>query len=1011
MELPCRQYQPLVSEYLRSLKESSKFGPQVVCHKIFEETEPIFFQENGLLSSPLAAALRKSGINTLYCHQGEAFAQIAGGANIIVSTPTSSGKSMVYNLPVFEKILAERNSHALYLFPLKALSQDQLRTLNKLYDDMPGLHGRYDLGPAAIYDGDTSPYRRRKIREHTPPILIANPEMLHLSFLPYHENWVHFFKNLDYVIIDEVHTYRGVFGSHVAWLIRRLKRILDYYGKKTQFILSSATIGNPKEFGERLIGEKVKVITRTGAPLSKKNFLFLNPWDSPAYTASQLLEASLKRGLRTIVYTQSRKMTELITLWTQPRLGALADKVSSYRAGFLAEERREIEQKLADGSLLGVISTSALELGIDIGDLDICILVGYPGSIMASWQRGGRVGRSGRESAIIMLGSEDALDQYYMNNPQRFFSKDVESAVLNPGNIKILKEHLICAAAEIPLHKSDSILGSEAVRKGAEELRAEAKLLLSADGLEYYAARKRPQRNVNLRGTGNALTIINGETGVIMGEVDAARALKECHEGAIYLHRVKTWFVEKLDLQAAEIVVTEKKRATFYTRAMATKDTEILTVTATRNIYGCRLSHGNLKVSEHVTGYQKRNNGTNKLITTLPLELPVQTMETEGFWLDIPAPIVTLMEDKKLHFMGGLHAFEHVMISIFPLLVLCDRNDVGGISCPHHEQTEGATIFIYDGHAGGSGLSAEAYRKAEELIERALEIVKTCDCDNGCPSCVHSPKCGSGNRPIDKNACLNLIEGVMVSSSEEIPPMAVVNRESPQTKDYIPRPAPGGEIAYYQNGLEALPEHYGVFDLETKFSADEVGGWHRAEKMGISVGVVYDSVLDGCVTYLEHETAQLVAHLQSLDLVVGFNNKQFDNRVLASYTTVDLTGLPTLDLLEEVKNHLGYRLSLNGIAEHTLSIKKSGDGLMALQWYREKNFEMLSKYCKKDVEITRDLLIFGLENGFFLFRNKAGKTVRLPLSLAKTIAAQCAPKEPTGNSAVDVGGIQYFRPG
>jgi DEAD/DEAH box helicase domain-containing protein len=985
MELPARQRDPSVSEYLRSLKDSPKFGPQVVCHKTFEKTAPLYSRDGSLLSSDLAAGLRQAGIAALYEHQAEAFAAVAAGHNVIVATPTSSGKSMVYNLPVFEKILSNGTSHALYLFPLKALSQDQLRSLTSLYATLPELQRRYPAGIAAIYDGDTNPYKRRKIRENTPPILIANPEMVHLSFLPFHENWGHFFKNLDYVVIDEVHTYRGVFGSHVAWLIRRLKRVLHYYGKKTQFILSSATIGNPGEFAEKLIGDKVEVITRTGAPQSKKNFLFLNPWDSPAYTASQMLEASMKRGLRTIVYTQSRKMTELISLWTRPRLGALANKISSYRAGFIAEERREIERKLADGSLLGVISTSALELGIDIGDLDICILVGYPGSIMASWQRGGRVGRGGRESAIILVGSEDALDQYYMNNPERFFSKHVESAVLNPGNGKILKEHLLCAAAEIPLHVCDSIIDDENVQKGIEELKEAAALLLSADGQEYYAARKRPQRNVSLRGSGSSMAIINGETGLILGEVDAARALKECHEGAIYLHKMSTWFVEKFDLMAKEIVVMGK-RATFYTMPMTTKDTEILTIADSRNIYGCRLCYGNLKVSEHVTGYQKRNNGTNKLIAVIPLDLPVQTMETEGFWLDIPAHIVTGIEEKRLHFMGGLHAFEHVMISIFPLLVLCDRNDVGGISCPHHEQTEGATIFIYDGHAGGSGLSAEAFRKVEELIERAHETVKTCDCDNGCPSCVHSPKCGSGNRPIDKGSCLELIAAIVSEKNGRVSLPPVAHIQSAQVTLQLPlSKSQPNEILNAAAGLEVLPARYGVFDLETKYSAEEVGGWHHADKMGISIGVVYDSVLDGCVTYHEHEIAQLVDHLQSLELVVGFNNKRFDNRVLAAYTSTNLSNLPTLDLLEEVTKRLGYRLSLNGIAEHTLGIKKSGDGLMALQWYREKNFEMLCKYCRKDVEITNDLLIYGLENGFFIFSNKARNKVRLPLSLEKAI--------------------------
>ncbi len=972
-----------VEEYLQALKASARFGPQVVCHQIFDRLEAVYSHSSDALSPLLSARLQELGVKNLYSHQSVALARIAAGDNIMVATPTSSGKSMIYNLPVIESALQAAGSHALYLFPLKALSQDQLRSLTHFTSALAGIDTTCPQGIAAIYDGDTTAYGRRRIREKTPPVVITNPDMLHLSFLPFHENWAHFFSRLDYVVIDEVHTYRGVFGSHVAWLLRRLKRVLSHYGKKTRFILSSATIGNPGEFGEKLIGEPLKVITSSGAPRSKRNFLFLNPWDSPAYTAGQLLEAALKRGLRTIVYTQSRKMTELISMWTRPRLGPLAAKLSSYRAGFLPEERRDIEQKLADGSLLGVISTSALELGIDIGDLDICILVGYPGSIMASWQRGGRVGRGDRESAVILIGSEDALDQYYMNNPQRFFSSQVESAALNPDNAKIVGQHLQCAAAEIPIDSGEALWQNEAVRQSAELLSKSGRLLLSADGGKYFAARKRPQRHVSLRGTGRSLSIINAETGQILGEIDAARALKECHEGALYLHRVESWLVRKLDLFAGEVIV-ESATTSYYTRAAATKDTEILSTYDRRLLFGCRLSYGQLKVSEQVTAYQKRNKGTNKLVATIPLDLPLQTMETEGFWLEIPDVIVKKLEDKRLHFMGGLHAAEHIMIAMLPLLVLCDRNDVGGISCPHHEQTEGAAIFIYDGHAGGSGLSAEAYAQAEELVRRALEIVSSCDCENGCPSCVHSPKCGSGNRPIDKNSCIELMSRICDEGKG-----AVVQEKAGEDR-LSGTPQPGWrrrpDTADIEEGRGVLPERFGVFDLETKFSADEVGGWHRAERMGVSVGVVYDSTLDGCVSYREQEVEALIDHLHSLELVVGFNNKRFDNRVLGAYTGRRLDDLPSLDLLEEVKKYLGYRLSLNALAENTLGIKKSGSGLQALEWYRQGRIDLLCSYCTKDVEITRDLLLFGLENGYMLFTNKAGCKVRLPLSMAGAIA-------------------------
>jgi DEAD/DEAH box helicase domain-containing protein len=975
-----------LKEYIHSLKQSPKFGPQVVCHRIFPAVPARFAEKSSVLSGIMEAGLAETGIEALYSHQLKALQFIAEKKDILVSTPTASGKSLIYNLPVLQDLLLDAGGHALYLFPLKALAQDQLRTLNELVSHLPeDFRKRFDP-VGAIFDGDTLPYARRKIKDAPPPILITNPDMLHLSLLPYHRSWAHFFKNLRYVIIDEVHTYRGVFGSHMAWVLRRLQRIAASHGATPFFVTASATIGNPGDLGRTLIGRDIAVITETGAPQSERHMLFLNPWDSAASAACQLLEAALKRGLRTIVYTQSRKMTELITVWTRPRLGLLAGKLSSYRAGFLPEERREIERRLSNGELLGVISTSALELGIDIGDLDICILVGYPGSIMATWQRGGRVGRGGRESAIIMIAQEDALDQYFMRNPEDFFARDVESAALNPLNPAIMEQHLHCAAAEMPLSANEPLLQQEEVSDSVIHLARRSILLQSAGGDEWYPTRRYPQRLVSLRGSGSPLTIINGRDGLILGEIDAVRALKECHPGAVYLHRAETWQVEKLDLLEKEIVVTEM-RGNYFTRAMSNKQTEIIETTQRGMVFGCRISCGRLKVTERVTGYQKRNNSTQKLVATLPLDLPEQTFETEGLWLEIPDRIQKEIEEGLFHFMGAIHALEHAMISLFPLLVLCDRNDIGGISCPTHEQTNIATIFIYDGHPGGIGLAREAYLRAEQLLSQTLRTVRSCPCENGCPSCVHSPKCGSGNRPIDKKACLRLLERICdMKDSEHCDDGIVVSDMAGEGG--IVASTPEAMHGDGKTGLDVLPVHYGVFDLETIRSADEVGGWHRAERMGISVAVVYDSQLDGCVTYLEHEIDRLVEHLLSLDLIVGFNNKRFDNRVLSGYTGIQLAALPTIDLLEEVSNHLGYRLSLDRLAEHTLGTNKTANGLQALQWYKEGKIREICLYCRQDVEITRDLFLHGLEKGYLLFRNKAGSIVRLPLSLEKSIRAE-----------------------
>jgi len=469
--------------------------------------------------------------------------------------------------------------------------------------------------------------------------------------------------------------------------------------------------------------------------------------------------------------------------------------------------------------------------------------------------------------------------------------------------------------------------------------------------------------------------------------------MKECHPGAVYLHRATTYVIEHFDLLANE-VIGRKSQPRYFTRATIDKQTEILEVLENKICFGAVVSYGRLRVTEKITGYQKRNNATQKLISTQPLDLPEQIMETTGLWLQIPEVIVSEIEHEKRHFMGAIHALEHGMIALFPLLVLCDRNDIGGISCPIHEQTEQATIFVYDGYAGGVGLAHEAFLQVEELLGRALQTISSCSCENGCPSCVHSPKCGSGNRPIDKPASIALLRKLMAASppaiSDEqdhgqgatIIEKASGKRQAPSLFDTAPR------------GLDALPERYGVFDLETIRSADEVGGWNKAERMGVSVAVLFDSTLGDCVTYLEHEVDRLVEHMQQLELVVGFNNKRFDNRVLAGYTSMDLNKIPTLDLLEEVHGYLGYRLSLNSLAENTLGSEKSADGLQALQWYKEGRIDLIQKYCKKDVEITRDLFLFALTEGYLVFSNKARQKVRLPLALDKVISRELLKNKP-----------------
>ena len=969
-----------IHEYISALTASRKFGPQVVCHRVTPARPALFAEGWPPLHPGLLEALSAAGVNALYRHQAEAIELILSGRDLVVATPTASGKSLIYNLPILDGLLTGHPGHALYLSPLKALAQDQYQGLGMMLERLPQGERRPLPALAALFDGDTSSYLRRKIKDQPPPVLLTNPEMLHLSLLPHHQGWQSFFADLRYVIIDEVHSYRGILGSHMAWVLRRLQRVAAYHGGSPVFVLLSATIGNPADLGLQLLGKPVEVVTSSGAARAERHMLFFNPWDSAAYAASQLLEAAMKRGLRTIVYTQSRRMTELINLWTAPRLGPLADRLSAYRAGFLAEERREIERRLFDGHLLGVISTSALELGIDIGDLDLCLLVGYPGSIMATWQRGGRVGRGARPSATILIGQEDALDQHFMRQPEDFFDRSPEAAVLNPENSTVLRQHLLCAASELALEKDDDLIAGEDRQQAIRDLADSGQLLLTASGDKWVTSRRAPQRDVSLRGGGGQMAIIDGDSGEIVGEIDNARALKECHPGAVYLHRSTSWVVERFDLQGQEIVA-HRQTPSYFTRPTSDKRTEIIEVLARKTTFAGEVCFGRVRVTERVTGYQKRNSHTQKLVTTVPLDLPEQTIESEGLWLNIPPSLVECCESQKLHFMGAIHAMEHAMIALFPLLVLCDRNDIGGISCPLHPQTERASIFIYDGYPGGVGLCAEAYAKIDDLLLQTQATVTACSCENGCPSCVHSPRCGSGNRPIDKQACLFLLEQFLSIDEKPVVEIPVSAEPLPITRNHK-QPE--------RRGLAALPDRFVVFDLETQRSAEEVGGWHRAESMGVAVAVVYDSRSREYHSYLEDEVGDLIEHLQSSELIVGFNNRRFDNRVLSAYTSVELDRLPTLDLLEEVHNILGYRLSLNGLAEQTLGVAKSGDGLQSLRWYKEGRIDLIRHYCRQDVEITRDLFFHALEHGYLLFSNKKKVNVRLPLNLDARIATVLA---------------------
>ena len=773
------------------------------------------------------------------------------------------------------------------------------------------------------------------------------------------------------MIIDELHTYKGVFGSHIVQILRRFRRICRHYGSDPRFIVLSATISNPGEFAEMLAGIPFTVIDENGAPRAGRHMLFINPTDSPYTLSTQIFKEALDKGCKTIAFTQARKITELIYTWLVRERPQLERRVSSYRAGFLPEERRAIEEKLITGKMDGVVSTSALELGIDIGGLDVCILVGYPGTVITTWQRGGRVGRGNDESLVALVAQPDALDQYFMKHPKRFFESRFEKAIVDPSNKKIVKGHLACAAAELPLLSENDLFDvSGELAPVVTELSQERMLLQSASGHEWYAAQKRPHRNVDIRSTGETFTIIQEQTKKVVGKISGSRTYSECHAGAVYLHRGEHYLVTGLDLKRKNAYVKQVKTS-YFTRTKSEKDTEILSRQRSRPAGNFIVRQGRLRVTQRIIGFEKRRISGQDLLSTHPLDLPPMVFETIGIWIEIEDFIREAVVRRGYRFMGGIHAAEHAMIALFPLFALCDRDDVGGISIPFHPQLNKAAVFVYDGYPEGVGLAERAFDVIEDLLEAALSVVETCTCDDGCPSCIHSPKCGSGNKPLDKRATILILQALLGKVSPQELGQAVPDEDGvfeSMPADALPveaRTETGPRIVY--------------FDLETQKLAQDVGGWSNQHLMRLSVGVVYDSITGEFRHFKEDRAEDLIDTLFNADMVVGFNVKRFDYKVLSAYTTKDLDKIPTFDILDDIHKRLGFRLSLDHLAGHTLDAAKTADGLKAVEWFREGKWEPLIEYCTKDVDITRRLFEFGCENAYLLYQAKKGPVVRLPV--------------------------------
>jgi DEAD/DEAH box helicase domain-containing protein len=726
------------------------------------------------LDPGLRAALERAGIRTLYAHQLEAL-RASETDDLVITSATASGKSLAFNMPVLDAIARDpRGARALYLYPTKALAQDQAR---KLLEIAPGGLEH------AIYDGDTPREERPAIRRRS-NLILTNPDMVHVSLLPHHKRWAEFISKLRYVVVDEAHVYRGVFGSHVANVLRRLRRVARLYGAEPRFILTSATIANPEELAERLVGTDFRLIDSDGAPRAARRIAMWNPPLTDRATgarrsvlseSSDMLADLVVSGARTICFVGSRRGVELIQRFCGDELARrgrddLAARIAPYRAGYTAQQRREIEARLSSGELLAVVATNALELGIDIGELDAAICAGFPGTVASLRQMWGRAGRR-RDGLAIYMAGIDGLDQFFCRHPGEFLGRPVEAAILDHRNERIQSAHLLAAAYEAPLGREgdDEILG-EGWRERADAL-VGAGYLRPARG-EGYALRTQGLHagGISLRSaSADSVTVVDATSGELLGTVEAERAFSTVHPGAIYLHMGSSYEVAELDVDSRRAIV-KPFSGDWYTQPREETDVYIERIEAKREVLGVELFFGSISVSKQVMAFERRRIGTTEEggrhegIDFVTLDLPEQSFPTKGLWYVLPESMTGPAALPGETMLGALHASEHTQIAVLPLLAMCDRWDIGGLSTNVHPQTGRPTIFIYDGHPGGVGISRRGFDEFERLVADAARLVGECPCEEGCPSCVQSPKCGNLNDHLHKGGSIQLM-GQMLGRS------------------------------------------------------------------------------------------------------------------------------------------------------------------------------------------------------------------------------------------------------
>ncbi|MFH1007046.1 MAG: DEAD/DEAH box helicase [Candidatus Latescibacterota bacterium] len=739
--------------FLDRLKQQRFFADQIVHVEELLARAPVYQEVKGGLHETTKKALNRQGIQQLYSHQATAIEKIRQGESIVIVTSTASGKTLCYTIPVLEALLADPQATMLFLYPTKALAQDQLRALTSFQSD--------DLGIdflAGTYDGDTPQNLRRKLRNNA-NILLTNPDMLHQGILPQHARWNRFFTHLRYVVIDEVHAYRGVFGSHLANVMRRLARICRHYGATPQFICSSATIANPKEHAQRMCGTPMSQVDNDGSARGPKRFVMWNPppittaasgtsgnWRiggdrrGPVGEAVQLMTMLVKEGVQAIAFVRTRLAAELIFKRCRDKLRPvsrrLAESVQAYRGGYLPEERREIERKLAAKEILGVSSTNALELGIDIGSLDACILVGYPGTIASLWQQSGRAGRGNEESVVFLIAQNAPMDQYLMAHTEYLFAQNPENAVIDPDNPHIVVGHLKCAANELPLG-DDEAESFGLYARAVLELLEEEESVRRIEGSWYWASSEYPAANVNLRNiAGPVYTIQDESEGErVIGTMDEISAMSQLHSHAVYLHGADTYFVDKLDLDQ-KIAFVVRRDLDYYTQSVQTSQIRIDEKELEEAWHGGLLGYGDVTITTSIPMFKKIRFHARDSLGFEKLELPPQLLETVAFWFAPPEEVVREMAEKNFLVGDALIGMANVLVEVAPLFVMCDTQDIGTVVDAKNLDRD--ALFLHDRYPGGMGYARRCLEHFEEIIETVAEVIRNCGCEDGCPSCVGS---------------------------------------------------------------------------------------------------------------------------------------------------------------------------------------------------------------------------------------------------------------------------------